>query len=59
MFLSDYYIMQIVKCMSHHFSLDTHLTETLLLLFIIFLNLDSNSHIFLHPVKIVTSQKTK
>ena len=51
--------MQIVKYMSHHFSLDTHLTETLLLLFIIFLNLDSNSHIFLHPVEIVTSQKTK
>ena len=59
MFLSDYYIMQIVKCMSQHFSLAIHPTETLSLLFIISLNLDSNSHIFLHPVKIVTSQKTK
>ena len=59
MFLSDYYIMQIVKYMSHHFNLDTHVTETLLLLFIVFLNLDSNLHTFLHFVKTVTSQKTK
>ena len=53
------YIMKIVKYMSHHFSLAINPTETLLLLFIISLNLDSNSDIFLHPVEIVTSQKTK